>query len=229
MAGFAVIAMLATLLFFSSIVAIVASIVGYLLARKKVRQAGLKRHALIYTSAVAPFLALGWGVLSVIFYVWISNQFADQACGFSPDPYVTLPNGYVFGSLNTYNGYIVAPGYKTDTAWIGPGYVRGVITIQFDGEKFSGLYSEPGFTYRYVFDTRDRTIKTIPAGQMSFEQAQTIAHAGPSSYWYFYDRYYHRWPKYVLIVLLIGGWSAIGFCIWKLSQSPALTQHEGTS
>jgi hypothetical protein len=226
MAGFAVFTEMLTLLFLGSIGAIVAAVIGFSFARKKVRQAGLKHHALTYACATGPFLALGWAVLSVLFYVWISNQFAHQACGFSPDPYVTLPNGYVFGSLNTYDGYIVAPGFKTDTPWTGPGYVRGVITILFNDGKLSGIYSDSGFAYRYVFDTRDRTIKTFPAGPMSFEQAQTIAHIGPSSYWYFYDRYYHRWPKYVLIVLLIGGWSAIGFSIWKLSQSLALIRRD---
>ena len=59
-------------------------------------------------TTVAPFLAFSWLIAAFVLHVLISNNLAHQDCGFglSPDPWVTLPNGYVLGSHNTYDGYI---------------------------------------------------------------------------------------------------------------------------
>ena len=114
MAGFAVVM---TFLFFGVVGvagAGVASFCLYFYARNRVRLTG-RRPGIIALTAAAPFLAFFWLFASFILHVLISNNLAHQDCGFglSPDPWVTLPNGYTLGSHNTYDGYIAAPGAET--------------------------------------------------------------------------------------------------------------------
>ena len=83
----------------------VSSLCLYFVAKRRVRGEEQSRGRALVTMASAPFLALGWLVVALFIHVQISNRFAHQDCGFSPDPYVTLTNGYVLGSHNTYDGY----------------------------------------------------------------------------------------------------------------------------
>src|SRR5215472_5142955 len=105
MAGFAVVM---TLLFYLVIGVVGGSIASFGLfsyARKRARLAGRKSGIVVMTTA-APFLAFFWLIVSFVLHVSISNQLAHQDCGLglSPDPWVTLPNGYKLGSHNTYDG-----------------------------------------------------------------------------------------------------------------------------
>jgi hypothetical protein len=95
-------------------------------------------------------------VIAFLIHVQISNRLAHQDCGLSGDPYVTLPNGYVLGSLNTYSGYIKAPGYETGGPVAGPGYVRSIIDLNFSDPYFVGTQfdHETSSVRSFVFDTR---------------------------------------------------------------------------
>jgi len=74
-----------------------------------------RRPGVVYLTTIAPFLAFFWLIAAFALHVSISNKVAHHDCGFglSPDPWVTLPNGYKLGSLNTYDGFIAAPGVET--------------------------------------------------------------------------------------------------------------------
>ena len=92
---------------------------------------------------------------------------AHQDCGLSGDPYVTLPNGYVIGSLNTYDGYLKAPGVETDTPVVGLGYVRSIVDLHYADPYFTGtLFDFNTTTVRsFVFDTRTRLAQlSAPSG-----------------------------------------------------------------
>ena len=121
MAGFAVFMTILIFGFLGIFVASVLSVCLYVFAKRKVRREGLVGHRLTVVSSFSPFLGLLWLLVALLLHVQISNRLAHQDCGLSGDPYVTLPNGYVVGSLNTYDGYLVAPGFKTDTPVAGPG------------------------------------------------------------------------------------------------------------
>jgi hypothetical protein len=174
-----------------------------------------------------------WLAVALLLHVQISNRLAHQDCGLSGDPYVTLPNGYVVGSLNTYDGYFVAPGFKTDTPVAGPGYVRSIIDLHYSEPNFTGtLFDNDTTTVRsFVFDTRTRTAQlSTPSGQSihamnpyhpdaadmdAWTAANDEAQRGPNSYWKIYYRYRHHWPNYVLLAMILAGEGAIVFWVRK--------------
>jgi hypothetical protein len=216
MAGFYVVAMTLTYAFFGVIAATIASIVLLLIARKRLPRGLEGRRSFLTASGLAPFAGLVWIVAALLIHVQISNRLAHQDCGFSGDPYVTLPNGYVLGSLNTYDGYIRAPGFNTDTPRTGPGYVRSLIDIQLNDGYFLGIFTDGAREFRFSFNTRDRSIQTFDMGiPISFEQVQTLVHQDANSYWNLYAQYRHHWPNYILAILIIGGEGAIAFALWK--------------
>lgn len=231
MAGFAIVMTFLTYGFLGFLAACVASLCLYFYSRRRAREEGCSRRLVIATT-VAPFVALLWLVVALLIHVQISNKLAHQDCGFSPDPYVTLPNGYTLGSLNTYSGYFKAPGFETDVPFAGPGYVRGIIDLEFSNGYFTGtqLDGKTSTFRRFVFDTRTRAFQasdtkgpnhpelqaSSDAGLDAFAAAQTSVHEDATSYWVLYAKYRHHWPNYILIVLIIAGEGAIFLRIWKL-------------
>src|SRR5579859_6459350 len=109
MAGFAVVMTILTYGIIAILGASALSLILFFLARKRLRDDGWNDRSLIVESTVAPFLGIAWLIVALLIHVQISNKLAHQDCGFSGDPYVTLPNGYELGSHNTYDGYIRAP------------------------------------------------------------------------------------------------------------------------
>jgi hypothetical protein len=224
MAGFAVVMTILTYGFLGLITAAVASLCLYFYAKRRVREEG-RSHRLVVATAIAPFLALLWLVASLLIHVGISNRFAHQDCGFSPDPYVTLPNGYILGSHNTYDGYFKAPGFETDVPAAGPGYVRSIIDLQLSNGYFTGTQFDfkTSSVRHFVFDTRTRAFQasdsknsSSPDFQFSnandldkWAAAETSTHDDATSYWKLYAQYRHRWPNYILIALIIAGEGAI--------------------
>ena len=207
--------------FFGLVVATVSSLLLYLLAKRRVRDAGASHHRLVVASVFAPFLGLLWLVAALLLHVAISNRLAHQDCGLSGDPYVTLPNGYVLGSANTYDGYIAAPGYKRDVPVTGPGYVRSIIDLQWKDGYFSGTQFDfkTSSVRRFIFNTRDRSIQTFDASPLSWQAGQADAHNDASSYWNLYKQYRHHWPNVVLLVLIAAGEAAIAFWLWRIATT----------
>ena len=173
-------------------------------------------------------------MFAFLIHVQISNRLAHQDCGLSGDPYVTLPNGYVLGSLNTYSGYIKAPGYETDTPVAGPGYVRSIIDLKFSDPYFVGTQfdHETASVRSFVFDTRTLEFhssepnteerrpsdRSTQAALYAWGVAQTQVQNDSDSYWKMYHRYRHRWPKYVFLAILAAGEFGIFFYVresWK--------------
>jgi hypothetical protein len=240
MAGFAVVMTVLTYGFFALIAAGVSSLCLYFYAKRRVRE-GTHSRKVIATSAVIPFLALLWLIAALLIHVAISNYLAHQDCGFSPDPYVTLPNGYTLGSHNTYDGYFKAPGFETDIPVAGPGYVRGIIDLQLSNGYFTGtqLDFKTSKVRSFVFDTRTRAfqtsdtsasgsqeIKSSEAQQLdAFTSAQTSVQNDDISYWKLYAQYRHHWPNYILVVLIIAGEAAIGFWVQKVWASARIPTH----
>src|ERR1700735_1788239 len=138
MAGFAVVMPILTYGIFALVAAGVSSLCLYRYAKRRVNKEGFSGRRVIVASALAPFLALLWLVISLLIHVGISNRLAHQDCGLSGDPYVTLPNGYGLGSDNTYDGYFKAPGFETDVPVAGPGYVRSIVDLRLSNGIFTG-------------------------------------------------------------------------------------------
>lgn len=230
MAGFAVVM---TLLFFAVIGVVGASIASFCLflyARNQARLTGRKPGIVLLT--VAPFLALFWLIVSFVLHVSISNNLAHQDCGLglSPDPWVTLPNGYKLGSHNTYDGYIAAPGVETAQPVVGNGYVRSIIKLKWNNPYFVGTQFDfnTGHIRAFVHDTRTRTTTTsdpsIDVNDVTQEgtnnldawaAAQAQTHFDAESYWVMYAQNRHRWPSYSFLALVVLGESAIGFWAWR--------------
>ncbi|MEG9433348.1 hypothetical protein [Terriglobus sp. ADX1] len=184
-------------------------------------------------NAIAPFLALGWLVATFITHSYISNHIAHQSVGYSPDPYVTLPNGYVVGSLNTYSGYVHAPGVDTDIPWIGRGYVRGIIDLELRDGRFIGTYLDSksqfqpqgtGHVRNFVLDTRDESIQTSDTNVAGdFISQQDTVHQDQHSYWNLYVQNRHRWPTVAFWLILLGGWGAIVTLVQQLKPAGSLS------
>lgn len=240
MAGFAIFMTIATVGLLSLVAAGILS-VSLRFAAKRTRASSGRQFVTLATAA--PFLAILWLVAALLIHVMVSNLLAHQDCGLSPDPYVTLPNGYVVGSHNTYDGYFHAPGVETDVPVTGPGYVRSLIDLNFSDPYFSGTQFnfQTSTTRSFVFDTRTRTFSTSelasPGGQpcgtapdqsclSAWIVANTHAQTDSNSYWRVYARYRHHWPNYVLILLILAGEGAIAFWLWKAWKTVPLRAAE---
>jgi hypothetical protein len=219
MAGFGIVMAVLFYGFVGFVAAGIGSICFYMYAKRR------RNRRIAITCAASPFLALLWLVAPLLIHVQVSNRLAHQDCGFSPDPYVTLPNGYILGSLNTYDGYFKAPGFETDVPMVGPGYVRSIIDLQLSGDTFTGTQ----FNFRtsriraFTFNTATRVFQTPdnvdsngkecnstdPQCVQIWGQAETSAHDDANSYWELYHHYRHRWPSYILIALIVLGEGAI--------------------
>jgi hypothetical protein len=160
----------------------------------------------------------------------------------SGDPYVTLPNGYVLGSQNTYDGYIQAPGFKTDVPVAGPGYVRSIIHLEFSDPYFIGTQFDfkTSRVRKFVFDTRTRDFHAsepdsgdgLPFDSSdkvaldAWTDANTHAQRDPDSYWTLYQQYRHKWPRYVFLTLITVGELALFLWVrevWR-PQAPKLSK-----
>jgi hypothetical protein len=234
MAGFAIVMTALMYGFVGLIIAGIGAIGFYLYARKR------RSRQVAFCCAASPFLALLWLLVAFLLHVQISNRLAHQDCGFSPDPYVTLPNGYVLGSHNTYDGYFHAPGFETDVPVTGPGYVRSLIDLELSEGKFTGTQFnfKTGRVRPFVFDTATRSFSTPDRDEStgkecnssnqycldSFEQIQTSVHEDGNSYWKLYFQYRHRWPNYVLLLLIVFGEGAVALAVRRLWQRSAVGQ-----
>lgn len=232
MAGFAIVMAAAVLAMIGLVAAGILSAGLFFILRRKIHQGEIHGRRVVAVSTVAPFLALIWLVATLVIHIEISNRLAHQDCGFSPDPYVTLPNGYVVGSHNTYDGYFHAPGFQTDVPVTGPGYVRSLIDLNFSEPYFTGtlLDFKTSEVRSFVFDTRTRTLRLSetndPLGHPcstapdkacldAFTDAVTHAKYDVDGYWNTYKRYRHHWPNYVLFALILIGEGAIGTLVWQ--------------
>jgi len=231
MAGFAVVM---TFLFFGVVGVVVTSVASICLfryARNRVPLTG-ERPGLVLLTTVAPFLAFLWLIAAFVLHVSISHNLAHQDCGFglSPDPWVTLPNGYKLGSHNTYDGYIAAPGAETSQPVVGVGYVRSIINLKWKDPYFIGTQFDfnTGHKRAFVHDTRTGTTATsepnLDVNEVTEEgsknldawtAAQTQSHFDADSYWVMYAQNRRQWPKYEFLALVMFGEGAIGFWLWR--------------
>jgi hypothetical protein len=242
MAGFAVFMTLLTFAAVGLVVACALSVVLYVVARGRVRR-GVSAPRSTHAGAVAPFIGLFWVAIAFLIHIEISNGFAHQDCGLSGDPYVTLPNGYVLGSLNTYSGYFKAPGYEIDTPVAGPGYVRSIINLKFSDPYFTGTQFDfkSSSMRSFVFDTRTKEFHTSEpnirgehpldssdhAAVDAWADAQTHARQDADSYWKLYEQYRHRWPNYVFVAFVFAGEVGIFLGVrkaWKTAPSDKNTE-----
>lgn len=244
MAGFAVVM---TFLFFGAIGVIgasVASVFLFFFTRNRARLTGRKRGVVILTTA-APFLAFCWLIVAFILHVLISNNLAHQDCGLglSPDPWVTLPNGYRLGSNNTYDGYIAAPGVTTAQPIVGAGYVRSIIELQWKDPYFIGTQFDfnAGRTREFVYNTRTRSTTisdpnvdkntVTERGSKNLDAwaaAQTQTHLDADSYWVMYAQNRRQWPIYAFLAIAFFGEVAIGFWLWRAWSGPSIDAPETT-
>jgi hypothetical protein len=236
MAGFAVFMTLVTFAFVGLVAACLLAVILYAIAKGRVKRGASSRSATV-VGVLAPFAGLLWIAVAFLFHIQISNTLAHQDCGLSGDPYVTLPNGYVLGSHNTYDGYIRAPGYETDVPVEGPGYVRSIIDLEFADPYFIGTQFDfnTSRVRSFVFDTRTREFHASEPdsqGNHTFDpsdkaaldawtDANNHAQGDQESYWTLYRRYRHRWPKYVSFVVIAGGEIVIMFWVRKVWMTPA--------
>lgn len=245
MAGFAVVM---TFLFFGVVGVVGASVASFCLysyARKRVPLNG-RKTGVVFLTTVAPFFAFLWLIAAFILHVSISNKIAHQDCGFglSPDPWVTLPNGYKLGSHNTYDGYIAAPGVETAQPVVGAGYVRSIINLKWKDPYFIGTQFDfdTGHMRAFVHDTRTRTTTTsepnLDVNEVTEEgsknldawtAAQTQTHSDADSYWVMYAQNRRRWPSYVFLTLVLLGESAIGFWLWRTWSGSSIKSVESAA
>lgn len=241
MAGFAIFMSIATYGIVALIAAAILTGILRVLAAKRGRD-GVRGHGAMIVATWAPFVAFLWVVVAFLIHVEISSRIAHQDSGLSGDPYVTLPNGYVLGSYNTYDGYIEAPGHATGEPIAGPGYVRSIVDLELSDPYFIGTQFDFKTSHirKFIFDTRTLEFRT--SGSDSAEasrptaspdlnawgDAMTHAQRDSNSYWHLYRRYRHTWPRYVFIILLIGGEAGIALWTvfrWNSRTSDAVTSH----
>lgn len=135
----------------------------------------------------------------------------------SGDPYVTLPNGYKLGSANTYDGFIEAPGFKSDVPTEGPGYVRGIIHLQYSNGYFVGTHFvfPDSKVKTFVYDTRTRGFQSND-GEDAAAWVESVSGVDyeAGSYWDLYSQYRKTWPNRVLLLMIIASEGVLG--VWWL-------------
>jgi hypothetical protein len=245
MAGVAIVM---TFLFFGCIGLVGASIASislFFYARKRARLTG-RKHGIVVLITAAPFVALLWLIGAFVLHVLISNKLAHQDCGLglSPNPWVTLPNGYQLGSHNTYDGYIAAPGVETGQPVVGSGYVRSIIKLKWSNPYFVGTQFDfnTGHIRAFVHDTRTRTTTTsdpsLDVNDVTQEGSnnldawtatQTQTHFDSKSYWVMYAQNRRRWPVYSFLALVLLGEGIIGFFVWRAWSETSMEQIESTA
>jgi hypothetical protein len=235
MAGFAIVMAFITGGAVLLLVAVIASFMLRVYALRSVPGKSWEARKYHRELIATPFAAVLWIAPCLIAYTWVSNHVAHQSVSFSPDPYITLPNGYVVGSLNTYCGYVHAPGVDTDIPWTGPGYVRGLIDLDYADGRFQGTYldshsdMQPLGTDRirkFIFDTRNRSIQTWDSSiQADFGQQQTMVHEHSSSYWQFYAANRRHWPEPLFWLLLLAGVATIVICAIRMKPDLPLDEN----
>ncbi|MEZ2348741.1 hypothetical protein [Terriglobus sp. RCC_193] len=230
--------------FLGFITASVLALLAFLAVKRKFPGKYSHQTSIRRQFVIAPFVAVLWILAAFLIHVSISHHIAHQDCGLgmSPDPFVRLPNGYTLGSGNTYDGYIVAPGFKTDVPVAGRGYVRALVTLHWNGDEFRGTQFDfktskvRAFvfntkTYNFVTnaipDTKDQVCDSKdPACVDAWTKANDEAQLGSESYWKLYWQYRHQWPTYVFVLLVIAGELCIVFYLVRLwrteSQRSAL-------
>ena len=223
----------------------VASFFLFFYARRRVPLGG-GRRGVVFLTTVAPFLAFFWLIAAFVLHVSISNRIAHQDCGFglSPDPWVTLPNGYALGSHNTYDGYISAPGVETAQPVVGRGYVRSIINLKWKDPYFIDTQFDfkTNHMRAFVHDTRTRSTTTsepdLDVNEVTEEgsknldawtAAQTQTHFDADSYWVMYTQNRRQWPKYVFLVFVILGEGAIGFWLWRTWSGSSMKSAESAA
>ncbi len=200
--------------FFGFVVAVITAAILFRSASRR-----QKSRVVVLCCASAPFVGWLWLVVVLFIHVQISNHIAHQDFGMSGDPYVTLPNGYRLESGNTYDNRLVAPGFHSDIPIAGPGYVRSIIHLEIVGDEFIGTQYD--FTtnslrpFRFNIRTREfsapgrtpTTDETLNAHSNvdKWGEFQTQARSDPNSFWVLFERYRHRWPNYILMVLIVLG------------------------
>jgi hypothetical protein len=220
MAGLWVVTMILMFGLSGIVISVILSITLTLVARKRLPESLPKRRAFLSACGFAPFLGLFWLIAALLIHVWVSNNLAHQDCGLSGDPYVTLPNGYVVGSLNTYSGYVRAPDVQTGMPFSGPGYVRSLVDIDYQNGVFTGTFDDNSTLKTFVFNTRDRSVQTgYTNNSISFDQVQNAVHQDGNSYWILYRHYRHHWPNYLLSFLIVAGEFAVALWLWRLWTS----------
>ena len=169
MTGNAIFMAIIAYVFVAILLVMIASITLMLIAKKRLTKGLQERQTFLYTCGFAPFVGLLWLLAAFFIHVQISNRLAHQDCSLSGDPYVTLPNGYVLGSHNTQDGYVVAPGYETDVPATGSGHVRSIIDLQWKDGVFSGTQFDfkDSKVCEFTFDPRDLSIKTFDPGPLN--------------------------------------------------------------
>lgn len=231
MAGFAVVMTFLFFGFVGLVGSIVTSISLIFYSRNRVPLTGRKSGTVTLT-IITPFLAFFWLIAAFVLHVLISNNLAHQDCGFglSPDPWVTLPNGYKLGSNNTYDGYIAAPNMNTAQPVIGDGYVRSIIKLKWKEPYFIGTQFDfnSGNTRAFIHDTRTHTTITSDSnldvndvtdeGAKNLDAwtyAQSQTHFDADSYWVMYAQNRRQWPKFIFLALVLIGEGAIVIWLWK--------------
>ena len=220
MAGFGIFMTIMIYGCWAIVLATIASITLAFLAKKRLPDDVRGRRAFVRACGFAPFAGLLRLIAAFLIHVQISNRLAHQDCGFSPDPYVTLPNGYVLGSHNTYDGYVVAPGYETDVPVTGPGYVRSLIDLHWKDGVFSGTLFDfdaksSGNVRGFTFDTRDLSIQTLDPGPLTWHAGGPSPLEHPFSHWNLYAQDGRHWPNYIFMALILIGEGAIALVLWR--------------
>jgi len=230
MAGFAIVMKFLFYGFVGFLGASITSVILFLHIRKKAREYHWS-SGVVFLATVAPFLILFWAIASFNLHVWISNHIAHQDCGLglSPDPWVRLPNGYILGSANTYDGYLAAPGATTDRPVTGPGYVRSIITLKWEEPYYVGTLFDFDSNHQrdFVYDIRTQIATTSNSNHNEYiasryggingndlkisywAGAQTRTHYDPDSYRIMLAQNHHQWPYFVFFVLFLLGASPI--------------------
>src|SRR5882724_5729339 len=95
--------------------AVITSIALVLLAKRRLSRhvtPSAQRRVFLWTSGLTPFIVLAWIVTVFILYSVVNESVFHRDNGMSTDPHTPLPNGYIIGSVDYHEGYILTPGHQ---------------------------------------------------------------------------------------------------------------------
>jgi hypothetical protein len=191
------------------------------------------RQRFLRACRIAPFAGLLWILFVFVLYSYTNDWFFHRDDSMSTNPHAPLPNGYIVGSVDYHEGYILGPGHQmsgfphngddrlaqvlnmkvTKSYIIGNQFVWPTVNISYfiwDLQTGEQYHFGSQIEFRLAAAERGIQIGTIP-NETWVSTDEQLANNGQGtrvdlvSYWDFYQKYRHTWFDNLAVMFAIAG------------------------
>jgi hypothetical protein len=235
MAGFGIFMVFLELATIGLVAATIAAILLVLWGKKYISLGtdAARCERFILACGIAPFAGLLWILLVFVAYSYANNSFFHRDNGLSTNPHAPLPNGYIVGSVDYQEGYVLSPGHRmngfphnaedciaqvlnmqvTQDYILGTQFVWPTVNISYfiwELRTHNQLYFTSLAEFQSAAAQRGLWIATVPNETWVNPEIQAPTdkqgvRVDLVSYWDFYQKYRHTWFDYFAVLFMIAG------------------------